>query len=240
MIRLLFGCEPDKYSSTKLNINAGSIGSFYGDYVWDLPQETQIDLTVIGPWGIDKPLVYGQELYVYFIRNPTTDTNAFMCSGAKYAGDVVYPAGFVFMRKLPWGVMTNLGNEVLPNFHLSCWPLPYIRLTDSEYSSTWMPLAQASNPNWTLLDVSHYLPDNSRLIDINVEVRFQGSGSAGSAYLSSTGNGSGLFCGSANPYAGSFSSQTLRVTSDRHLYWKTTGNVWLYVGVKGYWMSEPA
>lgn len=242
-VRLLFGCEPDKLAGTTLNINPGSVADFYGGRVHNFPGQTSIDLTRIGPWGHDRLLVDGQDLCVYCIEKIATGEQAFMGSPARYATDVVYPAGYTFVRKLPWGAKYRSSFGGVPDFHLTGWPMPYIRLTGAQYGAPWAVLpGVAAAGAWRSLDLSGFLPDNARLAEIVVEVRYN-SGAAGSGYVRSPGgsNPTGVFCGSGSPGSiGNTLSLPIRTDSDRHIEWYTTGDVVMWITVIGYWMTEPS
>lgn len=238
-MHLLSGCQPDKVSRNVIRIAAGVIGDTRGLEVFVNPVRRELDLTVIGPWGADAPITTG-DLCLYVIRHESTGEKAVIASQSQTFGGIVYPAGWEFFRKLPWGCVYNLAWDGIPNFHLAGWPSPYIRLTDSQYGAPWVALAAGASETWATIDLSPWLPDNARLAEINTEVRY-GGGSAGSAYIRSHGGQAvGLFVGSANPSAGSFTSQRIRVTSTRRIEYRVTAGARLYIYVTGYFMTEPS
>lgn len=241
-IRLLFGCEPDKYAGNGLNVNAGSVGTFDGAAVWDRPVQDTVDLTHLGVGGADRVPFPAGHVYLYVLSNGAGGFGWIACPG-RFESDVICPAGWTVVRKLPFGIPYNLAWGGIADFHLTGWPLPYIRLTQAQYGSPWTVLGAAqSHGVWRTLDLSALIPDNARLADIIVEVRYV-SGQAGSGYVRSPGgsNPSGVFCGSANPGAiGNTLSLALRTDSNRQIEWMTTGDVELFITVLGYWMTEPA
>lgn len=241
-VRGLFGCEPDKYSTNLLNINPGSVNDFYGNATYNFPNQTQIDLTKNGIWGLDTGTISNGGIYIYLIGNSTTGDFGFIASKSITEGGLVCPSGYSFLRKLPWGINYNTSWDGIPNFHLTHWSMPFITYTDSEYASLWMPIAGGSASNWTDIDLSTWLPDNARLAYISAQIRYN-SGSEGSGYLRSySGQKTGQIIGSASPgspYTGQ-STFFLRTTSDRKIQYRTTGSVQLYLGVMGYCMSDPS
>ena len=237
---LLSGCQPDKVSRNVIRIAAGVIGDTRGLEAFILPARREVNLDVNGPWGLDTGAPAIGDLFLYVIRNDATGEKAVIASRGKYASTVSYPIGWSFFRKLPWGCVYNPAWDGIPNFHLAHWPAPYIRFTDSQYAAPWIALAGGGASEWSQIDLSPWLPDNARLAEINCEVRF-GSGSAGSAYIRSYGGQpTGLLVGAANPWSGAFSTQRLRVTSDRKIEYRVTGGARLYIYVLGYCMTEPS
>jgi hypothetical protein len=237
---LMSGCQPDKVSRNVIRIAAGVIGDTRGLEVFVLPARRELDLAIIGPWGADAPITTG-DLCLYVIRNDTTGEKAVIASQSQTFGGIVYPAGWSFFRKFPWGCVYNLAWDGVPNFHLAGWPNPYIRFTDAQYGAPWTALAAGASPDWAEIDLSPWIPDNARLAEINCEVRYAGSGGAGSAYIRSyNGQSTGLIVGAANPWAGSFSAQRLRVRSDRRFDYRVTGGARLYIYILGYFMTEPS
>lgn len=247
--RALSGLEPDKYSTNVLNINPGHCTDFYGRAIMDFPIQKQINLAVNGLWGYDAGTpIDGSELYIYLLTTSEYASYGFICSKSKYESDVVCPLGYSVARKLPWGVMYKNAWDGIPNFHLSHWPMPEIRLTDAEYSSLWMPLTGAKSPvvsgvpQWATLDLSTFIPDNARMAEIAFEVRYS-SGAAGSAFIRSYGGQStGLLIGSGTPTntAPGMKQWSIRIDSSRCLQYKTTGDITLYAIVLGYSMTEPS
>lgn len=242
-VRYLSGLEPDKFSTDKLNINPGSVSEFYGQELFNFPVETQIDLTTTGPWGIDSGPVANGDLYVYVIWNKTTGDYALMASQSTFQGGVVLPAGYSVARKLPWGVVYRTSWDGIPNFHLTNWPLPSIRFTDSEYSAKWVALANGTSPTWATVDLSQWLPDPARLAYIQIETRYIAGGPAGSSYIRSYGGQpTGVLVGSVNP-GSEFSNGGaihIRVDSLRRMEYRVDPGVRLIIRVLGYSMSEPA
>ena len=240
-VRQLFGLEPDKFSGTLLNINAGSVAEYYGTALYDFPTQTQIDLAKQGAWGLDVLPVGTGDLYVYLIVHDD-GTPVLMASQQKFMGEVTVPVNYSIRRKLPFGVKYNPVWGGIPNFHLTHWPMPTITYTDAEYGSTWTPLAAGAATTWTDVDLSPWVPDNSRLVHLVAEVRYA-AGIAGSGYIRSSGAQTvGKFAGSASP-GSPFSSTThsLRVTSALKIQYRVTGTgARLYLYVSGYDMTEPA
>lgn len=243
-VRYLSGMEPEKFSTNKLNINPGSVAEFYGNALFHFPQETQINLQASGMWGIDKGYVVdGQDLYVYVISNAATGQFGLMASQSIFQGGVVLPTGFTVARKLPWGVMYRAEWDGIPNFHLTNWPMPDIRFTDSEYSQTWSALSAGTAAEWTLVDLSRWVPDNARMAYIQVETRWLPNQPAGSSFIRSyAGQPSGLLVGSVNPgmQFSNGGSLKIRVDSTRKMEYKATPGAALYIRVLGYSMTEPA
>lgn len=243
-VRYLSGLEPDKFSTNKLNINPGSVAEFYGNAMFNFPFEKQINLATIGLWGIDKhPIVNGGDLYIYVIWNHTTNDYALMASQSTFQGGVVLPAGYEVARKLPWGVVYRTEWDGIPNFHLTNWPMPDIRFTDSEYSQTWSALASGTAPDWTIVDLSRWVPDNARMAYIQVETRWVPGQPAGSSYIRSyAGQASGLLVGSVNPgmQFSNGGSLKIRIDSTRKMEYKSTPGAAIYIRVLGYSMTEPA
>lgn len=242
-VRYLSGLEPDKFSTNRLNINPGSVSEFYGQALFNFPQETQIDLTKAGAWGIDTGVVTNGDLYVYVIWNQSTGDYALMASQSTFQGGVTLPLGYTVARKLPWGVVYRAAWDGIPNFHLTNWPMPDIRFTDSEYSQTWSALASGTAPDWTIVDLSRWVPDNARMAYIQVETRWVPGQPAGSSYIRSyAGQASGLLVGSVNPgmQFSNGGSLKIRVDSTRKMEYKSTPGAAIYIRVLGYSMTEPA
>lgn len=241
-VRGLFGCEPDKYSTNILHINAGTIWDFYGYKAYEFPTETTIDLTTQGLWGYDQAggPVNG-DLNVYLIADDTAGVYGFIASAALYESNVTLPSGFSVKRKLPWAVIYNSSLDGIPNFHLTHWPMPFVTLTDAESSGAYCAIGAASSTSWTNVDVSYWLPDTARQVYLLLELRYVSS--AASAYIRSSGTQpTGRLIGSvASNSAYNVCTQMIRVTSDRKFQYKlNSSGAQLFIYVLGYEMSDPS
>jgi hypothetical protein len=243
-VRYLSGLEPDKFSARVLNINPGSVAEFYGNELFNYPLEKQVNLDFAGLWGMDKlPIVDGGDLYLYVLWNKTTGQHGIIASQSTFQGGVTVPTGYTVARKLPWGVVYRASWGGIPNFHLTHWPLPEIRFTDSEYSQAWIALQAGTSPSWATVDLSHWLPDTARMAYIQVETRYIYGGPAGSTYVRSHGGqGTGMLVGSVNP-GSEFSNGGafhIRVDSLRKMEYRANPGTMLFIRVLGYSMTEPA
>lgn len=242
-IRGLFGCEPEKLSTNVLTIRPGVISEYYGYDSLEFLTSNQINLATNGLWGLDTgTITSGDEVYIYAIKNYTTGDYGLIASRSRFMGGIVYPSGYQFVRKLPFGFIYNTFWDGIPNYHLSHWPQPNIRFTDAEYSSLWMPVFGGSATTWTNINLGDWVPDNARVAYILSQVRYN-SGTAGSGYIRTySGQTTGLLVGSASP-GSPFPGQTftpIRVDSLRRMQYKVTGNVQMYIQVLGYDMTEPS
>lgn len=243
-VRYLSGLEPDKYSARVLNINPGSVAEFYGGALYNFPLEKQVNLDLVGPWRADRlPLVEGGDLYLYVIWNAATGDSALIGSQSTFQGGVALPPGYTIVRKLPWGVVYRSVWGGIPNFHLTHWPLPEIRFTDSQYGAPWIALHAGTSATWADIDLSYWLPDSARMAYIQIETRYMQGGPAGSTYVRSYGGQpTGVLAGSVNP-GSEFSNGGaihIRVDSLRKIQYRATPGAALYIRVLGYSMTEPA
>lgn len=220
--RLLFGCEPERLSNTELKILPGSCadasnnGVFENDYI-------TIDLTVNGLNGLDTgSVVDGTSYSVYLVQNPTTgDVGAVVSESITYGG-VTLPSGYTRFRKLPWGFVYQSG--ILP-FHLSGWPLPYSNYTFSGDVVDYRVLNAGSSAAATAVSAASLVPDQARFVTFTAVVTGSGTARIGS-------NG---ICAQPVVNGGVYS---VRVTSGRNVYYKTTGSALLSLYVLGYTQTE--
>lgn len=241
-VRMLSGMEPDKFSTNILHLNPGSASDFYGTTTIHFNSDYTIDLTTVGPGGLDTGSVSNGEYYVYLLQKTSDLSGAAVVSRSRLQGDVVVPPGYTWIRKLPWGFVYNTAWDGIPNFLIAHWPMPLVRFTDAQYQAPWMACVVAScrSQTWTTVDLTGYLPDTARAAMLATEVREMGT-TACSGYVSSTGHDTGLFVGSASPnQPSSVMSLTIRVTSDRRLFYYVSPGCGLGIEVLGYLMSDPS
>lgn len=236
--RLLFGCEPEKFSNTVLRIRPGSMASSNGDERFDFTTNTDINLSTVGLNGMDvgSP-ANGDSLQVYMISNGVT--NGFLCSKSIIYGGVTLPNGYTAKRKLPFGFIYKSAWGGIPDYHLEGGHLPFIRYTGSEATSTWMALSGGVAQTWTDIDLSGFMPDNARLAHIKAEVIFKGR--SATAYLRSYSTPSvGEPVGTVNTSMTRTppSYTPIRVSSTRKIQYRCLGGCALNIQVIGYSMTE--
>lgn len=238
------GFEPDKLSTNVLNINPGSCVSDNGLAIVSTSSLFAINMATTGVNGLDTGApVNGTGYYVYLIRNNTTGAVAGVISTSITYGGVVVPAGYTIHRKLRFGFIYHSVNwDGIPDFHLTNWPMPFIRLTQAETIITWRALNLGVAAVWTDVDLTPWVPDNARIAYVQSRVT-PGAG-AGSAYIRSYGaQATGLLVGSASsagPSPDAFGGWWIRLTSDRKLQYQITGVGSLSLYVLGYAMTEPS
>lgn len=251
LIRFLHGMEPDKYDTNKLNINGeGCWADAEGLNIWNyrvpVNGAIQIDMMTVGLNGRDQgpEPANGTDWYLYLCANPDTGHQGAVLSRGKFY-DIAIPDGYTSLRKLPFGFVYNSGWDGIPNFHFPAFGWSgLITFTDASYISAFTPLVKAQASQWTDLDLSGYIPDNARMAWVGTEVRAK-QAQDGSAYIRSyVGQGEdGFLCGSVSGAfvsLSSFDHHFIRVTSDRHIQYRTTGGASLILNVEGYVMTEPS
>lgn len=254
---LLVGFQPDKLSTNVLRLMPGVAYSQDGTTRVVNSIRYEIDMTTNGIGGLDVGIPEnGKDYFVYLLIRESDGEFGAMISHAKFAGPTVppggnvadyvaYPAGWKFLKKLQFGWIYREAWDGIPDFHVAHWPMPTVRLTQSGYGSPWAWMAAYARQTggvWEYLDFDRWLPDNARMARITVEVRYV-DGAAGSVYLKSwSGQTVPLFVGSGTPATPSPGVATfdIRVDSLRRAMVQTTGNVFAYVQVLGYDMTEPA
>lgn len=241
MLLALSGFEPEKYDSTHLIISRGWCASADGMAFAQLTTEIMINLNATGLNGLDTgTITNGYDYFVYIVKNETTGEVGAVLSHSKFYGDVVVPSGFTMYRKLRFGFVYNSARDGIPDYHLSAWPMPIIRLTGAETTAAYNVLNSGSAPTFTNFSLNGFIPDNARMA--YVQCITSSVGSAGSAYLRSFGGQStGLIVGSSYPSdVQDRLCLTMRVTSDIQLQYKVIGGARLSVYVLGYEMTEPS
>jgi hypothetical protein len=243
-IRLLFGLEPNKLSTNVIRMNPGSIGEYYGNDRLDFSTTTDIDLTTNGLNGLDTgSLSNGDGVYIYVIYNYSTGNQGFIASQSIISSGVNLPSGYVIYRKMPFGFIYNAANwDGIPAFHLTNWPSPTVRFTDAESSGAWNALAAGSATTWTDVDLTPWVPDNARMVTLNIQIRYQSDGSTSSAYIrSATSQTTGVLVGSVDS-SSHYINQTIdiRTTSVRRIQYQNVGSgARVYIYVLGYSNTEP-
>lgn len=237
--RMLFGCEPEKYSDSILRIRRGSMVSSDGNELFNFETTTDINLATIGLNGMLEALPQnGDALYVYMISNGTT--HGFVLSKSIAYTNANMPAGYTVKRKLPFGFIYRTAWKGIPDYHLTHWPMPFIRLTDSGYSSAWKPLSNGAAQAWTDVDLSGWMPDNARLVYLNAEMRY--TGRAASALVRSySGQATDDLVGTVTSTLNRVMVPiVMRVSSTRRIQYKNIGGCTLNLYFRGYSMTEAA
>lgn len=240
----LFGLKPEKLESDKFIVSRGWCASLDGARVVRFPGDTIVDLTTIGLNGRDRPAAEGRDEFIYVIENQDTGEAGFIVSPSRFYGpgseSVIYPTGFVPVRKLMFGVKYKSAHGGIPNYHIAHWPMPRIRLTDAEDSPVWRPIHEYSSGSaWVPVDLSPYMPDNARMALLSINIT--ATGSAGSAYIRSHGGQSyGIKVASVNPgVLPAFATMwEIRPDSLRKIQVKTIGGARMSIVVIGYDMTE--
>lgn len=239
----IMGFQPERISANVLRIYPGYLtnGSNTPADVMVSHANIDINLTVNGANGLDTgTITTGQGYYIYIIKHLTTGTVAAIASTAiAYAG-VTYPSGYgiALVRKLPFGFIYM--SSGIPSFHLSNWPMPTVWLDDWDSGGTWDVVFNTDVSNvYTDFDCSAFVPDNSRLVWLQCELRQNGG--AGDLYLQVYGNNAinkkVLSVNNANEVA--MTVVPYRLNSTRHGLWKTTTtNVRAFIRPIGYEMTE--
>ncbi len=241
MLLAISGFEPDKLSATQLLINPGWCASADGNDFAQLTELLTLDMNHVGLNGLDQGIpVNGYDYFVYVVKNEATNQIGAVISHAKYYSDVVLPVGYGMHRKLRFGFVYNSTRDGIPDFHLTAWPMPIIRLTGAETSGKYCVLGTGFSNSFADISLSSFIPDNARMS--YVQCVTSSIGSAGSAYLRSFGGqNTGLIVGSSTPNdVQDRMCLTMRVTSDIKLQYKVTGGARLSVYVLGYEMTEPS
>lgn len=241
MLLAISGFEPEKYSTNLLIISRGWCASYDGNSFAQLTTEITCDLTTVGVNGLDTGTVTsGYDYFVYIIKNETTGDVGAVVSHAKFYGDVIVPSGYTMYRKLRFGFVYNSARDGIPDYHLSAWPMPIIRLTGAESTGAYSPLINGTASSFTDVTLAGFIPDNARMA--YVQCITSSVNTAGSAYLRSFGGQStGVIVGSSTPAdVQDRMCLTMRVTSDIKLQYKVVGGARLSLYVLGYEMTEPS
>lgn len=252
---LITGLQPDKLSTNVLRLMPGVAYSADGTERVVNSARYEIDMLANGVGGLDRGSpASGQQYNVYIVRRVNDNEFGAMLSGAKFAGPTVpsganpadyvqYPPGWVFLKKLQFGFVWSTAWDGIPDFHVSHWPMPHVRLSRAGYGSPWMAAFNAqTGAAWHDVALANWLPDNARVAYIGVEARYV-DGQAGSVYLRSwSGQTTPILVGSASPgspFPG-VSCLKIRVDSLLKLQLQTTGDARAFIQVLGYDMTEPA
>lgn len=243
MRRYLAGLDPEKVSNNVLRLYNGSVADTTGETIYDLTPHLDIDISTTGVNGRDPlyALTNGSDWFPIMIADNATNELACIMTRGRGWSEITLPSGYHFVRKLPFGFVYNSAWGGIPNFSLSFWPKPHIRLTDAQDTAPWIPLYAGTANSWTAVDLTGYMPDNARVAYVIASVRYI-DGSAGSAYIRSyNAQSTGINVGSVSPGSPySFIETHLRVDSLRKIQYKCTGNARLYLQFIGYDMTEPS
>jgi hypothetical protein len=238
--RGLSGLEPEKSATNTLLINPGSCANSNGSALYSTSSQISIDLTTTGVNALDTGTITdGVDYFVYLIAPNRGTTLAAVVSASQTYGGVTLPTGYQNVRKLPFGFVYNAAWGGIPDFHLTFWPKPFIRLTGAEETSTWRALNSGTATTFTDVDLSGFMPDNARVAYIGCRAETPSAATPGFAairVLSSQTSGWSV----GNPPAGFDTYSTLwqRVTSVRKLQYKVTNGTKLSIFVLGYGMTE--
>lgn len=241
--RSLSGFEPDKLSTNVLNISPGSCANSDSTALFASSATLTVTMTTSGVGGLDTGSVAnGTSYYIYLIANSTTGALAGLASAGETYGAVTLPTGYEHVRKLPFGFVYHAVNwDGIPDFHLSGWPRPFIRYTGAEEAAAWRALNAGTSGTFVDVDLSGWIPDNARMAYLLCRTATTGAG-IGYGIIRVLGSQTaglgvgGVVAGGAEAY--SFIHQ--RVTSDRSLQYKVSGNASLTIFVLGYSMTEPS
>lgn len=232
MKNVIAGLKPERQDGSTIKILRGSCWCLDTCAMYEQPGEVLVPVT---------GFANGSEVYVWLIRDVAGNVVP-VVNSARFQGDVPLPEGCKLVRKLPFGCMFNSAWGGLPAWHIAHWPLPEVTFTESEDNSLWQACSGLDTGDaWKEISLAKWIPDNARMALVVPEVTMKSGGTrAGSAYWRSVGacaNGEKL--GSANPSFGVVGGErTVRVTSTRTIFVKTTGDAAISVRVKGYQQTE--
>lgn len=241
MLLAISGFDPGKLSTNQLILYPGWCASANGQDFAQLTSQIIIDMSTNGLNGLDTGSpTNGYDYFVYIIKNESTGEVGAVISHAKYYSEVVVPSGYTIYRKLRFGFVYNSARDGIPDYHLSAWPQPIIRLTGAETTGAYSVLSLGTASTFTDVSLAGFLPDNARMA--YVQCVTSSVGTAGSAYLRSyTAQSTGVIVGSSTPSdVQDRMCLTMRVTSDLKLQYKVTGGAKLSMYVLGYDMTEPS
>lgn len=241
--RMLAGYDPERVTGTVLRLRAGIAADAVGTGFLRSRVELEIDITRVGPNGLDRgAAIDGEDYFVYLISEEATGRVAGLISSSIVYGGVSVPQGYRLGRKLPFGFVYSSGWGGIPAFHVSYWPSrPKIEITEAEDSEVWAAKIGSASEAWADVDFSGLVPDNARIVIARFEVSHHASG-VGSAFVRSvTSQTIGRRVGSSvvggAPHVETFS---IRITSDRKLQARATPGTKLRIFVVGYDMTEPS
>lgn len=242
MRRFIGGMDPEKLSTNVLRLCNGACANTTGDKIYEIATRLDIDISEVGVNGRDPqyPLTTGSFWAPIIIaRDDNDEVACILTSGTGWSG-ITLPEGYHFVRKLPFGFVYNANWDGIPNFHLSHWPKPHVRLTDAQDGNPWLPLNLGAANTWSYVSLADYMPDAARMAYVIASMRYI-DGQAGSAYLRShAGQTTGVKVGSVSP-GSPFGGMPIhiRVDSLRRLQYKCTGDARLSLQFIGYDMTEP-
>jgi hypothetical protein len=236
------GFEPDKLSTNVLNVNPGSCADSNASKIIASSSLFSIDMSIVGANGLDTGTpTNGTGYFPYLITRNSDGAVAGVLSSSITYGGVTVPTGYTIRRKLRFGFVYNSTRGGIPDFHLTNWPMPFIRLTGSENTTSWEALSLGTATTFTDVDLTPWIPDNARIAYLAADV--SAVGTAGSAFARVlTSQATGLIVGSSSPTTGIDSYMTFwqRITSARKMQYMVTGGARLSLFVLGYAMTEPS
>lgn len=227
----LAGMRPERVNANVLRLSRGTFAAANGTSSHQSRSLLPVDMDRSGVGGLDVGTPeQGADYFIYLLTRDTDGEVGAVLSRSISYGGVAVPEGWTVRRKLPYG-------QVWPfrPVHVSHWPSPKVTYTDT---SPWSLAAGSASATWQLIDLSGQIPDNARLAHLACTMGHNG-GPSGEAFVgpSSTMPRKVSRTSDAVPFAAEV-PVSVRVTSQRGLYWRTTGGATLGIQVLGYDQTE--
>lgn len=196
--KLLTGLMPMMLGTHTLRIESGvaAVSGMNPDYLAKIDTNTDLDITQVGPWGLDRSLWVGWA-YLWLIAD-SNDVNspAVILSPSALGGGLILPSGYDRIRYLPYAVYlegssAGMRKQVVTAWHSPCMTMYQDQGPDHEIS------AGPTNGNWESVSLTDLMPTDARVAHLLVtsEVAY---GAGGSVWVRTPNSGDGGFPVKAN------------------------------------------
>ena len=236
--RLLFGLEPEVIGGDMLQLHPGQFANSRGCKVHTFARPLRIELARRGLNGMHEgaPEI-GRQYFVYLVG--TKDGQAGAVISSEIAKSVLNKdLRYAFVRKLPWGFVYFA--KGIPAVHIAYWPKPFTRYTEAITSREWSVLEGGQAADWTAVDTSRLVPDNTRMAYVLIELRSVGIRPAAGFVRVVGSQGDGLMVGRVANGTSNVLTLHQRVTSRGHFFYRVEPGATMSIYVLGYSSTEPS
>ena len=189
--KMLFGLTPLMLDTHRLRIEAGvaAVSGPSPDCVVEVPSNTVLDITSVGPWGLDRALWVGWA-YLWGIADSSgVLPGACILSPSPLGGGVIIPTGYDRIRYLPYAVYIVGSSAGMRLQLVTSWPAP-CSITYQDHGTGHEIVVPPTDGAWVDVSLSDYVPTDARLVYLTIQSEIV-AGAGGNVWVRTPGCGDG-------------------------------------------------
>ena len=215
--KMLFGLTPLMLDSHRLRIEMGvaAVSGPSPDCVVDVPTNSVLDITSVGPWGVDRALWTGWA-YLWGLADSTgVLPGACILSPSPLGGGLNIPAGYDRIRYLPYAVYIVGSSAGMRLQLVTAWPFPCAVIYQDQNTAHEI-LVPSTAGAWVDVSMSDFVPTDARLVYLTIQSEIL-YGAGGNVWVRTPGCGDGGLAVLPNQQASRF----IAMSSDERIQVRT-------------------